>query len=215
MPNITVPKLFGGAVRGSIFSVGVSVPSRPGDVARRHWNRIVKEAMEACLKTHHKERIPLHFRQDARHKYSYKERSLRYRKRKRLKWHTTRDLVKTGASEQRMKREGQIVIGGAAEGSKKPIVGRLRLKFDFAQSEQFKRSQVKRFTRTVQPHFSRTTAGVTIADMHREVQRFTPQERKEFAEQLLAEIMKRYNAFQGSRQRKRMPGSGGGSRAAA
>jgi hypothetical protein len=203
-------RAFRGSVSRTLFSIAVSVPERPGDVARRHWNRFCREAMQECLQTHHRERIPLHFRQDARYRYGYKDRTARYRAAKRKRYKSTRDLVKTGASERRMKREGQIIVGGAAEGSKRPISGKLRLMFDFTQTAAFEFSQMKRFKQAGRGWYDsaagRRAAGVTIADMHREVQQMTPQERRAFAEQYVAAIMRRYRSWQGARKRKRLPG---------
>jgi hypothetical protein len=185
------------------LSITLSIPQRPYDIVTRHWNRIVKEAMRKALDRHHKTRIPLHFKQEARHRYRYKERGIKYRAWKRKKYHSTRDLVKTGASERRMRNEKQIIIGGAAEGGKKPIEGKLRLKFNFTQTASFKASQKKRFIKTERGWYdnSKIRGGVTIADMKREIQAFTPEERRQFADDFWGFVWQGYQSYQTKRKR--------------
>lgn len=190
------------------LSLELHIPTRPYDMAqKRVWNRIVRQAITKALEKHDRERIDKHFQPDAHSRYGYKDRKETYKRWKLRRYNRDQDLVKTGRSRKRMKHEKQIIIGGAAEGGKKGIQGRLRKKFDFTQTEQFKRSQKKRFVRRGKDWYDRSEgmrkAGVTIADMKREIQAFTQDERRAFAEDFFEECFRGYNEWKGQRQRIR------------
>jgi hypothetical protein len=175
---------------GSI-AMEVDLPTRPGDVAERHHNRFCREALRRCLQTHHKDRIPQHFTKAAHQKYGYKPRTLKYMKWKARKFHSTTDLVKTGASQRSMVANGTITMSGSAEGGKRALTGSLHLNFVFPGGRgRFRKDSLQQ---------------VTIEQMRSEIQAMTADERREVARQMAHEYIQLYAEFRGSRKRVRMP----------
>jgi len=177
------------------FALEIEVPSRPEDIAVRHHNRFVKEALREVLKEHHSKRIPGHFKTSAHQKYGYQRRNPKYMRAKARRHGSSRDLVKTGKSEQEMTNSAnaRITIGGSAEGGKNAINGKLTLRFPWkGGSGRFKRDT---------PTYQRVTA----QQMIKEMQAMTDDERLQMAVQFSALYWNRVSSYQGKRQRLRMP----------
>jgi hypothetical protein len=80
-------------------------------------NKAGKEALGEELEEHHKRRIPGHFKQTARGKYHYKERSPIYKAIKKRKYHSITDLVRKGDTERMARSQHQVRIGGTVTGT--------------------------------------------------------------------------------------------------
>lgn len=169
------------------FGFEVDVPRRPEELARRDHNRFVKESLRECLKEHHEKRIPGHFTKSAHQKYHYIRRSEKYMRWKARRFHSTTDLVKTGASRDQMKT-GRITVGGAAEGGK-DINAKLTLRFVF-------KGGTGRFHRDT-PMYRR----ITILQMHKEIQAMTDDERRAFAEKFSNDYWDRVAKHNAGRKR--------------
>jgi hypothetical protein len=85
----------------------------------------------------------------------------------------------------------RIVIGGAAEGGKRPVEGKLILSFDFAGGGG------RRYRKPASPQ------AVQIEQMHREIKAMTPEEREHMAKRFLQAYMLRVNSFTAGRRRIR------------
>lgn len=186
----------------------LEVPARFEDITKRHHNRIAKDAVRNVLEYHWKHRIPLHFRQDARGRYGYKPRSEKYKALKNRRFRSRRDLVLTGASEERMKREHRITVGGTAE--KGTLTGTLIVAFSWVKRVQAAFAKKARFARrlgvsadALEPSKPRAKPSVTIQDMKREIQRMTPDEIKDVAAQFRAEYMRLAERLRSGRKRVR------------
>ena len=83
--------------------------------AKKH----MKQALEAATLFWHKKDLPDHFKQSARHKYGYKKRSNKYKKRKRKTGHGILDLVYTGAMKRSALRYMEV------KSSSKKAVGKM------------------------------------------------------------------------------------------
>jgi hypothetical protein len=178
------------------FVLTIDTPTRPEDIAKRHHNKFAKEAMNRMLVTHHEQRLPKHFENDAHTKYGYADRSNKYKVSKLRKFHSITDLVKTGASRRKIlsKSARKITIGGAAEGGKKGLTGTLEVRFSFlGGTGRFRRKD--------------THQEVSVEQMKKEVRATTRQERREMAKQCWREYWAQVKEFRGSRKRVRMPTS--------
>src|ERR1051326_1743505 len=116
------------------FEFAIWVPTRPAEIARRHFNRLAKEALRETLVYHQKTFLPLHFKAGAANRYGYKRRKESWNRHK-MKYYGSGavDLVETGRSKFRILSGGKITIGGAAEGGKKGLEGKLTVRSDFSR----------------------------------------------------------------------------------
>lgn len=177
------------------FQVFVEVPERPQQVAQRTHNAWSRAAMRQILETHHKKRIPEHFKRSARGKYGYKNRKPRYMRYKARKYGSQTDLVFSGASKINIERNPKFVVAGAAEGGKKPIEGRIEVEFQW----QARRRAALRASPALRKKAylnllagGRANTGVKTEDMKSEVRRILPNEASEMGIEFLHEYMKRY-----------------------
>lgn len=174
----------------------------------RLHNRIVKELVRAELVEHWRKRIPLHFRQDARAKYGYEQRKPGYKAYKARKFGSRRDLVKTGATERLMKSQYRVTVGGAAEGGKGTgLNGRLWLNFGWdTLVATHMRAKFKHIRNAKQRAATiaaiRVKSGVNLAQMRKEIQAFTDQEREEIARSIQQGYVERVNNDTTPRQRR-------------
>lgn len=99
------------------MEISVEISEEIFDLPGRAHNLAGKEALRDELVRHHRERIPLHFRQNARDRYRYKKRSDVYLAIKRRKTHSTTDLVYSGATKSMVRGLGMVRIGGTMTGS--------------------------------------------------------------------------------------------------
>lgn len=161
------------------FTATIEVPKLGellvGSASRTH-DRIAKQAVHDVLDIHWSRRIPGHFQRPAHGKYKYAERSKRYRFRKQKKYGSSIDLVMSGRTRDLMTSQRRIVIRGTAAGG--TLTGRLILRFPFPGGSQ-------RFRKTG------TRQAVTIQQMAREIEAFTPEE----ITQINAEVRERYTFY--------------------
>jgi hypothetical protein len=182
------------------LTIAIAIPERPENVARRDHNRIMKDAMRTVLERHHKERIPGHFEHSAHGKYGYQPRSRKYIDRKVKLGLGGTDLVMTGATKQEMTSHAEFVVGGAAEGGKKALTGKIVLRFAFGRQVQMgyaKRAAYQTRTgQTYSPRQAGGTAGVDLAQMKKEIQAMTAEEKREIALEFRAEYLRGYRALE-------------------
>lgn len=189
-------------------------PSRPEEMATRHHNKIVKDALRETLAEHHRLHTRLHFQKGGRHRYGYAPRSQKYLKRKQREKGHTIDMLYSGATRAEMTRPPRIQMSGAAEGGKKGIGGGYKLRFPFNKQLQANFEQrVKMAQRK-----GRSGASARVAAMQAARKNVVPQLRKEMerwagdevtwaARDFQARYLRMLNAFQGRRKRRRLPGS--------
>lgn len=172
----------------------VDVPTRFADIAVRHHNRFVKDALGIAMVNHFRNVIPGHFKQDAHAKYGYATRDPKYIRSKIKRYGHGTDLVKTGASREYMTHNFTLTLGGAAEGGKRPISATLSLRFPFKGGTGAQRDNSVQQRRTID-----------IRQMIHEMQAMTDQERRKIADDFWTEYCNKVRAFRGRRQRRRMP----------
>jgi len=173
------------------MEIVIEMPAILDDAARfaRDHNRFVKESLGRELKIHHKKRIRLHFRQDARSKYGHKPRKPGYMKFKRQVFKSARDLVMTGLSERKFKAGyDKLSLSGKAVDGK--VTGTLTYKWAFDLSRRNTGPQFRSRSRSR----GIPTAGVTVQQMSAEMEMFTESERNEVANSFTAEYMRLLNA---------------------
>lgn len=173
------------------FSINIDVPAWMPDVAMRHYNRIVKQSLREVLETHHKKRIPGHFAKSARQKYGYAPRNAKYMRYKNRRYHSSRDLVKTGRSEREMTNpaNAKITIGGAAEGGKHPLNAKLSLRFPWKGGTGKLRKD--------RPHHR----AINAQQLVKEMQAMIDQERAEMAKQFSELFWRKIQPYRGKRTR--------------
>ncbi len=178
-----------------------------GGFLRIH-NRSSKDALRSEALEHHKKRIPLHFRATARGKYGYKERKPGYKARKYREGYGRTDLVRTGATRDKMSgEEPKIRLGGKAanpDGSTGQLKLTMRLAFPFgleAQAAHAKRAASEKRTGKSVP--TRSNTGVTIADMRQEIGKIIADEARKIADGFHARYTKNLNHELRSRPRIR------------
>ena len=132
----------------------------------RQWNQHAREAMAEGLSEYHDERIPRHFRQDAREIYDHKERLASYLAKKAKRFHSYRDLVKRGLTEQFVTSARRITLQGSlmSKGAGATLRGNLIMQHAIPVAQD----------NTHPSH-------VTIADMKREMTLMTDAEQERFA----------------------------------
>lgn len=171
------------------------------EASLRKQNSAMKEAMRTAMKTHHRERIPKHFRADARTRYGHAERTRKYNAFKRRFMGSRRDLVKTGRTEKEMKANARITIGGT---SLTGLKAKMKLRFGWEDRPVQDQKMVnvlqeafqKRLRRAGGDRFlaellKRQTAGVTLNQMRKEITTIRPDELQEFADEFAQEYAKR------------------------
>lgn len=164
----------------------MDIPKRPEFIAQsRVWNKIVKDAVREALVYHHNTHIPRHFKRDARQRYEHKPRSEKYKAWKKRRFGSLLDLVLTGRTRDKLtKPQGydKIVVGGAAEGGKKSLEGKLIYQFGFVQDIKNYYASKKAQTNTRDPRARKAGQRqqnpnrVTLRDMRAELQRITQDE---------------------------------------
>lgn len=168
----------------------------------RLHNAIMKDVVRDELYNHWKHRLPLHFRLDARQRYGHMPRSPRYNSYKNRRFSSKRDLVKTGETERLMRSPPRITVGGAAEGGKNGLRGRLHLTFSWAAAvAQRMRKKFSRGSRRAAAASIKTRTGVNLAQMRKEIQTFTDGELKDIAASIQANYVHRVNTDTSPRQR--------------
>ena len=188
------------------FSFSITVPKRPEDLARRDFNRLAKDALRETIEFHHAEHLPLHFQHSARARYGYKPRKQSWVAHKQKRFGTGgMDLVASGASKRRiLGGPPKIVIGGAAEGGKKGLSGKLTVKFAF--NEKLRAQQRAKYQGRKSGHY-RNRAGtppkaeVKFEDMKREVRATTREERAALAAKFRDLLMAKFAEFRSNRVR--------------
>lgn len=177
-------------------SIGEKLHELPG---RAHRKAARKAAIE-LLKRHHEKNIPQHFKQTARNKYRYKQRSAKYKSYKRKRWHSITDLVASGRNRQLITAMGTIRVGGTITGS--PRRTTVTGKRTGTGREPGLRAQLR--MRADWPKFrnNRNPRSVTIEDMRDEVARVTEDENRELAEFFRSRYIKELNGYVGNLRKK-------------
>lgn len=167
----------------------LDIPTRPEDIAKRHHNRIVKDAAREMMERKHAKHTPEHFKQTNRRKYDHKPRSEKYKRTKLRQGRGITDLVYRGRTRSWMTRAYKLRMGGNAEAG--TLNARLIYTFPF-------RGGTGRFRR-------RTHQSVNIQQMIKELQSFAPEEIPQLAEWFREAYMKGVEKFRAGRKRKRIP----------
>jgi hypothetical protein len=191
------------------FSFSIWVPKRPEDIARRHFNRLAKEALRETIAFHHLVNLPKHFQHSARSIYGYKPRKQSWVMHKIRKWGTGgADLVASGASKRRiLSLPAKITIGGAAEGGKKGLEGKLTVRFAFneklsaQQKEKYEARQLGHYARRAKRARVPPKAEVKFEDMKREIRATTREERTELARKFRDLLISKFGDFRQRRER--------------
>lgn len=177
----------------------------------RIHNRACKDALRDEAIKHWKDRIPGHFKDEARAKYGHMPRKPRYIAMKQRIFGRTTDLVLTGRTRTKMTREQpQIQLGGKAsntDGSIGALRLTMRLKFPFGAKAQ---AGIANKARQGIRHTGPRTAGVTIAQMRKEISKILPEEARAIANSFRAGYMRHLNKELASRPkiRKRISPAG-------
>ncbi len=145
---------------------------------RRLHNKIGKESLRKELVNHQRTRIPGHFQATNRQKYSHMPRKEGYKYKKYRIFRSRTDLVATGRTRDAMTRMYQIRIGGTASGEL-GMTGQLILRFPFTQTQEFRASQKKRYSKPQE--LRRNPVGVTIDQMRKEISTIILAERAEIS----------------------------------
>ena len=167
----------------------LDIPTRPEDIAKRHHNRIVKDAAREMMERKHEKHTPEHFKQTNRRKYNHKPRTEKYKRSKLRQGRGATDLVYRRRTQQWMTRAYKLRMGGNAEAG--TLNAKLIYTFPF-------KGGTGRFKK-------RTRQAVGIEQMIKELQTFAPDETPQLAEWFLEAYMKGVEKFRGGRKRKRIP----------
>ena len=173
------------------FVCELDIPTRTEDLAIRHHNKYVKEALfDAVVRWHgHAEGFKTRFKREAKTRFHHFERQEKYKRYKARRYHSTVDLIKTGKSKEQMLSQAKIQIGGTAE--KGTITVTVSMRFAF-------RGGTGRFRKE-------THQGVTIEQMRIEVQDCDAKDAELVSKWTLEGYMKRINSHRASRKRIRLP----------
>ena len=174
----------------------------------RIHNRAAKDALRDQALEHHKKRLPGHFKATGRGKYGYKERKPGYKARKYREGYGRTDLVRTGATRDKMTGEDpKIRMGGKAanpDGSTGQLKLTMRLSFPFGLDAQHSHEQRADAERKFGRQFPmRENTGVTIADMRKEIGKIIATEARQIADGFHLGYVKNINAELKSRPRIR------------
>lgn len=162
------------------------------------------------------------FQPGAAARYGYKPRREGWKKYKQRRWKSGETpLVASGLSKFRIMRQGRVQIGGAAEGGKKKLEGRLIMRFDWAgdiaqqQKEKHERLALEKRLgvrggrgpryQSQRKKFYLPAPGVTAQDMKREVAKVIRSESQTLAKVFKEAGFRKIKEFRGSRKRVRMP----------
>lgn len=175
----------------------IDMPEWDEDVNKRNYNKFAKEALAETLEKYHeqKEGLEKHFKRDARQRYRHFPRSPKYKKWKQ-KHGSLIDLVKTGASKERMLSYRKISVGGSAANG--DLHGKLTVYF-----KESLRGGSGSFRNPDHP------SAVTIQKMIIELQRFDSTDPGRFGKWFAEAFMKRVAEFRSQRKRRRISGRGG------
>lgn len=172
----------------------IEIPTRPEDIAKRHHNKIVREAMQKTAEKHHAKHVPDHFKATNRQRYKHAPRGERYKKYKVKRYGSRTDLVKTGRTKDWMTRAYKIRIGGNAEAGTTKAT--LILTFPF-------KGGTGRFKDPT--NFKAAQAQKTIMQMKGEIETFADDEKARLAEWFGEFYMQGVEKFRGGRKRFRKP----------
>lgn len=180
----------------------IESPTRPADLARRHHDRICKEALRESVTKYHdvKEGFEKHWRRDARQRYNHKPRDPKYQKWKARRFKSTVDLKKTGRTQTRMLSQWQIKAGGNA--TDKTLSVTLVVSFPFkGGTGSFNRKKPRSAMRQRQAEQN----WKWIEQMKIELQRFDEQDPVNLAKWFGEFYWQKVNAFRSGRKRVRIP----------
>lgn len=172
----------------------IEIPTRPEDIAKRHHNKIVREAMQKTAEKHHAKHTPEHFKATNRQKYNHKPRSAKYMKYKLKRFRHRTDLVLTGRTKDWMTRAYKIRVGGNAEAGTTKAT--LILTFPF-------KGGTARFKDPTS--FRAAQAQKTIMQMKGEIETFADDEKTKLTEWFGEFYMKEVEKYRGGRKRIRKP----------
>ena len=175
----------------------LEIPTRAEDIAKREHNKFAKEAMRQVMFHHWTKTIPGHFERSAARKYKHKKRDRKYIISKLKKFGSAIDLVKTGRTMRAMTTIAKITVGGTAQ--KETLTGKLTLRFPFKGGTGSLRRRAPG-TSTVK----QIAAVANLIQMRREIEAWTPDERKAASKLFLKIYMKQVNSFRGQRKRIRI-----------
>lgn len=175
----------------------LEIPTRPEDLVKRKHNEFAKNAMRGVIRNHWDKTIPGHFERAAARKYKHKKRDRKYIISKLRRHGSAIDLVKTGRTMRAMTTISKITVGGTAQ--KETLTGKLTLRFPFKGGTGSLRRRAPG-TSTVK----QLSAVANLIQMRREIEAWTPGERKAAAELFLKLYMKQVNNYRGQRKRIRI-----------
>lgn len=183
--------------------IDLEIPKRPSEITQeRIHNRIVKDALRHALELHHKNRLPRHFKSGAHARYGYKTRGKAYNEKKRQATGKAIDLVLSGASRDNILAHKQIVMGGAAESSKKALEGTLVVRFAFNTQHKPGRYKAQQPGSSIRPYRPKAaTAGVDLAQMKREVAAFDDRDRANFRDDFFSHYTTAIRNYKSGRKR--------------
>lgn len=194
----------------------IEIPKKPEQIKQpRIWNKMVKDALREALMFHHNKHMPRHFKREARARYNHKPRSEKYKSWKKRRFGSLIDLVMTGGTKEKITRANgydRITIGGAAEGGKKSLSGKLVYTFGFTDKlKEFYASQKSNRTRDRRAQRAVTRGGrfasvagghrVTLRDMRAELERMTPDESEAVRDVFENGLWSRVEAYKAGRKR--------------
>lgn len=169
----------------------IDVPTRPDDLAKRWHNKFAKDALRETLERWHQspQGFKKNWQRDAKQTKNHFPRSEKYKRFKARKYHSTIDLIKTGATKHHMQHGGKVTIRGTADG--KNLAATLTLTFPF-------RGGTGRFRKKF------THQQVTIQKMIIELQRMDDKDPPLLARWFLEAYMKKVRDFRSNRKRIRV-----------
>jgi hypothetical protein len=174
------------------FVCELDIPTRPEDLAIRYHNKYAKEALfDAVVKWHGSEDgFKTRFKREAKQRFHHFERSEKYKRYKARRYHSTVDLIKTGASKQQMLSQAKIQIGGTGEKGNLTVTVSMRFAFKGGAGRFRKQG---------------TNQEVVVAKMLLELQDCDGKDAELIARWTLDGYMKRLNAHRSARKRIRLP----------
>lgn len=180
----------------------IDVPQRPGDLARRHHDRIAKEALREAVTKYHdvKEGFEKHWRRDARERYNHRPRDPKYLRWKQRRFKSSVDIKKSGRTERKMLSEWKLAAGGNA--SDKTLSVTLIVRFPFkGGTGRFRKDIARNPMRRDQAKQNQEW----ILQMAKELQRFDEQDPVNLAKWFGEFYWRGVNAFRSGRKRIRIP----------
>jgi hypothetical protein len=155
----------------------------------RLHNRCAKEALRDEGLNHWKTRIPGHFSRSAHSRYGYQARSQRYMRIKARRWRSVTDLVKTGHLKNDMVNTPPVITIGGKAADESGASGGLKLKlvmpFHIGQEAQAHYANLAtlfgRKAVFAAMNNAARRAGVTIAQMQKEIATIVPEEYRAIA----------------------------------